>query len=86
MTYSQLSIHQKINAKANAIILYWYCNPFVSLMQKIRNKDGDLYNPKRLLSGPFTFKEPRNAGKPDYDAPTIHEQQERQAKIQREVK
>lgn len=87
MTYSQLSIHQKINAKNNAPILYWCGNPFRTMMQRIRNKDGDLYNSTRLMIGPFNYHEPRNAGAdPDYNAPSIHEQQERLAKIQREVK
>lgn len=45
MTYSQLTIHQKINCKNNAMVLY-PSSPMV--LRKLISRDPDCFTPNRL--------------------------------------
>jgi hypothetical protein len=62
MTYADLPIHQRINAKGNAITLY---GMYSYVLMRVCAKDPARYSPSLLLKKE-TFREPKNAGNPKY--------------------
>ncbi len=63
MTYSDLNIHQKINAKGNALV-YWGDKP--KRVYRRRHDpiwDVEMYGPLKLSLTGFNFKEPQGAGR-----------------------
>jgi hypothetical protein len=65
MTYTDLPIHQRINAKNNATILYTMPG-LISIIRRIHGKDSRRYSPGYLMLGPEVHREPKNAGNPKY--------------------
>lgn len=55
MLYTQANIHQRINAKNNAPVLYTgYVKGFV--LTRIKMRDTDIFNGSRLMLRPDQFK------------------------------
>lgn len=87
MTYLDLNINQRINAKANEISVWgWHVAP----VYRRRNDEawGRTLNYLRMIlkSEVRKEKEPHNAGNPDYNAPSQGEISEQMHKIQRDIK
>lgn len=82
-TYSDLSIHQKINAKANSLVYYKRMR-----LKYVVCKHPDLFGYDRMLLEVPGQHSNRNydGPEPDYNGWSAGEESERQAKCQREIK
>jgi hypothetical protein len=83
MTYCDLTIHKRINAKNNALLLWR--DPVKRVLKRRSDPIWDcaMYGPEELILRPREYKEPKNAGYVDYDAPDVYEIAD---KLERELK
>jgi hypothetical protein len=79
MTYTNLPIHQRINAKHNAMFNWTFRSQ--DLMNRLSKKSLEwcnvMYDPDRMILSKHRQDEPANAGYPDYDSVSIQEQSEK---------
>jgi hypothetical protein len=65
MTYQDLNINQRINAKGNAMIFFMWQSGVNPLIKRISSQDPMKFVPSALWLD-LKFEEPKNAGKPKY--------------------
>lgn len=64
MIYQDHTIHQRINAKGNAVT-FQSVNKMLPMISRFRGKEMEKYLPAELVS-PIVHREPKNAGKVKY--------------------
>ena len=64
MTYNNLNINQRINAKANALIFYSFQRAGKGLLNRVSQKNPDMYTPEQMFLKPEYLnqfqREPKN--------------------------